>query len=236
MRGRRVVVTRTAEQSIELVHLLRARGAEPVVVPLLAVQPEPTAVEHLRSLDPARFDWLVVSSPNAAEMYLAVHATVPARVAAVGSTTAAVLRAAGHTVALVPHRQRAEGVVAEFPAGVGQVLAVQAFDAEAVLAEGLRAKGWTVTAVRPYRMVTVVASADLAAEVRDADAVMFASGSAARAWVEVFGRTTPPLVVAIGPQTAAAVERAGLTVQVVADDHSLEGMVEALDRHLRCLP
>ena len=65
-----------------------------------------------------------------------------------------------------------------------------------------------------------------------ADAVLFASGSAARAWVDVFGDTTPPIVVAMGPRTAAAVTDAGLKVSLVAADHSLPGMVASLEQHL----
>ena len=50
--------------------------------------------------------------------------------------------------------------------------------------------------------------------------------------VAVFGDTTPPLVVAIGPETAAAAEQVGLKVALVAADHSLSGLVAALERHL----
>ena len=58
--------------------------------------------------------------------------------------------------------------------------------------------------------------------------MLFASGSAARAWVDVFGTTTPPVVVAIGPQTAAHARAAGIDVTVVAGDHSVVGLGDAL--------
>jgi len=65
-----------------------------------------------------------------------------------------------------------------------------------------------------------------------ADAVLFASGSAARAWVRVFGDAAPPIVAVIGPQTAVVSEQVGLKVDLVATDHSLHGLVDALERHL----
>jgi len=65
-----------------------------------------------------------------------------------------------------------------------------------------------------------------------ADAVLFASGSAARAWAAVFGDAAPPVSVAIGPNTAAAAAAAGLKISLVAADHSLSGMVAALERYL----
>ncbi|MFZ2442157.1 MAG: hypothetical protein WAW51_07335, partial [Ilumatobacteraceae bacterium] len=61
--GRRVVVTRAAEQADELVTLLQAAGAVPVVVPLIEIVADPTATAELAALGPTRFEWLVVSSP-----------------------------------------------------------------------------------------------------------------------------------------------------------------------------
>ena len=110
------------------------------------------------------------------------------------------------------------------------MLVVQAVDGEAVLAAGLSAKGWTVTVVRPYHSAPAVPGPAEQRAARAADAVLFASGSAARAWVAVFGTVAPPVVVAIGPQTAAGVTTAGLKVTAVAADHSLHGLVDALSR------
>lgn len=227
--GRRVVVTRAAEQADALAELLRAAGAEPVVVPLVEVVPEPAGVADLAALDPAGFDWLVVTSPNAAQAYTEVHGQAPLGVAAVGATTAAALAAAGHPAGLVPVRQLAAGLIDEFPAGTGRALVVQAVEGEAVLAEGLAAKGWQVTVVRPYRSAPRVPTPTERAAAASADAVLFASGSAARAWVALFGPVAPPVVVVIGPQTAAAVERAGLKVSSIAADHSLAGLIRALE-------
>jgi uroporphyrinogen-III synthase len=227
--GRRVVVTRAAEQADALADLVRAAGAEAVVVPLVEIVAEPAGVAALAALDPDSFEWLVVTSPNAARAYAAVHASAPVHVAAVGAATAAALAEAGHPAGLVPAHQRAQGLVDEFPAGAGRVLVVQAVEGEAVLADGLTAKGWAVTVVRPY---VSVARRPRPAEVvaaTTADAVLFASGSAARAWVAAFGPVAPPEVVAIGPQTAAAVERAGLKVSSIAADHSLAGLIRALE-------
>ena len=230
--GRRVVVTRAAEQAGELVALLEGVGAIAVVVPLVEIVAEPAAVDALAALNPAAFDWLVVSSPNGARAYLAAHSSAPLNVAAVGSTTAAALSSGGLPVTLVPIDQRAEGLLAVFPAGSGRVLLVQAVDAQPTMGAGLVRSGWQVTVISPYRSAPARPSAGQQLAVLSADAVLFTSGSAARAWVAVFGQTTPPIVVAIGPQTAAAVEQAGLKVSLVAADHSLSGLVAALGSHL----
>ena len=124
LQGRRVAVTRAAEQAGALVELLVAHGAVPIVVPLTEIVPDASGVAELTALDPAAFDWLVVTSPNAADAYNTVHQSAPARVAAVGAVTAAALEAVGVAVTLVPTRQRAEGGVPVRPrvgaAGAGR--------------------------------------------------------------------------------------------------------------------
>jgi len=231
--GRRVVVTRASEQADQLAELLTAAGATPVAAPLIDIVAEPDGAAALRALDPTAFDWLVVTSPNGAHHFRrAQPAAAPPAIAAVGATTAAALATAGLTATLVPAQQRATGLLAEFPAGTGRVLLVQAVDAEPTLAAGLTELGWQVTVNTPYRSVPARPSAAQQQAALSADAVLFASGSAARAWVAVFGVHAPALVVAIGPQTAVATEQAGLKVAVVAADHSVVGMIEALERHL----
>lgn len=230
--GRRVVVTRAAEQAGDLVALLERVGATAVVVPLVEIVRESAAVDALAALNPAEFDWLVVTSPNGARAYLAMHSSAPLNVAAVGATTAAALGAGGLNVTLVPGDQSADGLLAVFPSGNGRVLLVQAVDAQPTMAAGLRRSGWNVTGISPYRSAPAHLTAGQQLAAMSADAVLFTSGSAARAWVGVFGQTTPPIVVAIGPQTALAVEQAGLKVSLVAADHSLPGLVAALGSHL----
>lgn len=235
--GRRVVVTRALEQADELATLLQQVGAVPVVVPLIEIVSEPVAAAELAGTDLGGFDWLIVTSPNgAAHVVEAQAGRARARqVAAVGTSTADVLRAGGIDVALVPTVQSAAGLLAEFPSpgsAARKILLVQAANAEAVLADGLRALGATVTVIAPFRTVAARVTAGQQLAALSADAVLFASGSAARAWADVFGDASPPIVVAIGPQTAAAVTDAGLKVSIIAADHSMSGMVLALESHL----
>ncbi|MEQ1873590.1 MAG: uroporphyrinogen-III synthase [Ilumatobacteraceae bacterium] len=233
LNGRRVVVTRALEQADELATLLQQFGAVPVVIPLIEIATEPAGAANLASVNMADFDWLIITSPNGAAHVVDAHAgrAGATQVAAVGKSTADVLRAGGIKVALVPAVQSAAGLLAEF-SEVGRILVVQAANADDSLADGLRAHGSVVTVVAPYRTVPARVTAGQQLAALSADAVLFASGSAARAWADVFGDSAPPLVVAIGPKTAAAVTDAGLKVSVVAADHSLSGMVLALESHL----
>jgi uroporphyrinogen-III synthase len=230
--GRRIVVTRAADQAGALVELINERGGDPVVVPLVAVVPVASGLAELRRWSPREAEWLVVTSPNAAEAYRSVHDGAPAHVAAVGMSTAAALRVRGIEVDLVPDTQRAVALAHAMrdASPPSSALVVQSTDATPDLVDTLRAAGWSVTAIGTHRPVPVQPTGVMRREALSADAVLFASGSAARAWVAVFGTETPDVVVAMGPQTADAASDAGLTVTAVADDSSLVGLVHALER------
>ena len=232
LEGRRVVVTRAAEQAEPLAARLRAVGAEPVIVALIEIV-APTdggaglaeALGHL-----ADYDWLVVTSPNGAARVRGALAALPAgtrrpRLAAVGTATASAL---GAPADLVPTEQIADVLVAEFPSGMGSVLVAQAEGAGPEVGAGLAAKGWNVDVVAAYRTVLLVPSSGVLLQVLSADAVLFASGSAVRAWIRVFGTQTPPVAVAIGPSTAQVAADLGLKIDAVAADHSLDGLVGEL--------
>jgi len=241
--GRRVVITRAADQAAELVDVLRALGAEPIVVPLIQiVEPADGGSALDQALDRlGEYEWLVVTSPNGARRVgaaLAGRGSVRPRIAAVGAATAAALTAslAGALpgsptgVDLTSRRQIAEGLVDAFPTGdgTGRVLLAQAEAARPIMAVGLRAKGWQVETVVAYRTLPARPSADDLIQVMAADAVLFASGSAVRSWMLVFGPSTPPVVIAIGPETASIAANFGFKVGAVAADHSVGGMVTSL--------
>jgi uroporphyrinogen-III synthase len=237
LRGRRVLVTR--ERPGELAAMLEARGAEVVHLPLIAVVEPVDGGAGLRDalahLD--RFDWLMVTSAAGAERVGRATAASPqVRLACVGTATAAALRvASGRTVDLVPTVQRADQLADEFiarVAGPQRVLIAQADRAASTLSSTLRHAGHDVVEVVAYRTIDVQPDADALAVIDDADAVAFASGSAVESWCRAVGGRRPPIVVAIGPATAATAARLGLGVTSVAGEHSLEGLVDELERHL----
>jgi uroporphyrinogen III methyltransferase/synthase len=239
--GRRIVVTRAREQASELVARLAALGAATIEVPAIAVR-DPAdggaalaaAVDRLAAGD---FGWLVVTSPNGARRVLAAlrasgrdaRALGGVRLAAIGPGTADVLDAANLVADLVPPRFVAESLVEAFPEGSGRVLLARAAVARDVLPEGLAAKGWAVDVVEAYRTEPVALDAARAAALAGAEVVTFTSSSTVTNFLAAAGRdAVPPVVAAIGPVTAATVRAAGLTVDVEAGVHTIDGLVEAL--------
>ena len=228
--GRTVVITRAADQADDTSHLVAEFGGTPVIVPLIEIVDDPVGRAELASLNLADVDWIGVTSPNGARRVspLAIAASPTPRIAAIGSATAEILPRCD----LIAETQSARGLLKVFPPGTGRIVVVQGIDAERTLVDGLFELGWDTHSIKPFRAQPARVSAERRHAALAADVVLFASGSAARAWVEVIGRTTPPVVVAIGPQTAAVAERAGLKVSTTSADHTMYGMLVCLELYL----
>ena len=227
--GRRVVVTRPRHQQVELTQMLVAAGADVVGLPLIEIVEVRDGVHDLRSelADADAVAWLVVSSPNGARVVAALHEEGCAMppVAAIGDSTA---EAIGHAVDFVSRRANAASLVEEFPSGDGRVIVVQGERADATLVDGLTAKGWRVTRCDVYRTVDTEPSSEELESAASADAIVFASGSAAENWVRLVGAGFAGVVVVIGPVTKTAAEAAGLRVDAMAAEPSVEGLVAVL--------
>jgi uroporphyrinogen-III synthase len=232
--GRRVVTTRDVPGRLD--ETLRELGAEVVHVPLIEIAEAPdggaSLAEALASIHD--FDWVVVTSRHGAER-VADAVPTEVRTAAVGTATAEVLaQRSGRPVDLVPVLQRATGLVEAFaersdvPHDGWNILVAQADRAEPTLVDGLRSLGHTVEVRTAYSTRLRTPSAAEIELALSADAVAFASGSAAEAWAATIGRRTPPVVCVIGPTTARAARLHGLEVTVEATDHSVEGLANSV--------
>jgi uroporphyrinogen-III synthase len=203
----RVVVTRPPDQAEPLVERLEQQGHEVRVCPLIEI--EPVGPEQV---DLSGYDWVVVTSANAARELGRRAAGKAARVAAIGPGTAAAL---SEQPDLVPAVSTQEGPLAELPRPAGRVLFAGAEGARKLLVEELDADF-----VPLYRTKELVPD-----EFPEADVVVLASPSAARAFAAI-GRRVP--AVSIGPETTAAAERAGVEILREARTHDLEGLVSAV--------
>lgn len=234
--GRRVVTTRDHRGRLDA--LLAAAGADVIHVPLISVEPSTDGrlARALEALD--QFDWLVVTSRHGAAQVGAAAAAHPrVRLAAVGAATAAALeRAAGRVVDVVPERQTAADLVTALSGRSGRVLVAQADRADDTVESGLVGVGFDVEAVTAYRTTLRSPTWRERAAIRATDGVAFASGSAVEAWNDAMGPTTPPVAVAIGPTTAAVAERVGLQITHVAAVHDVAGLAAAMADALDARP
>jgi hydroxymethylbilane synthase len=243
----RVLVTRAADQRAALDLALVDRGLVPVDVPAIAIEAAADglgpALGRLSS-----FDWVVVTSANAARAVRAAAAEsgVPlngdARWAAVGVATARSLRAAGVTVALRPARGSGADLAAALPLGSADRVLVPRSDlADDVLIEALEARGAAVEAVVAYRTVEAPPSSSepLAAALdRSPGAVILTSGSTARGLLalgERLGRAGEVLAIpaiCIGASTAAEAARLGYRIAATASGQGVAAIADAAAGYL----
>lgn len=202
----RVLLTRPAGRNEQLAELLRAAGHEPVVEPLIALEPLGDDPVEL-----AGYDWLVVTSVTGAEEVRRRGRGQAKRVAAIGQATAEALGGAD----VVAEVSTQEGLLDALPRPAGRVLFAGAEGARRLLVEELGADF-----VPLYRTVELRPDG-----LPDADVAILASPSATRALAAL--RTDLPAV-SMGPETTKAAEQEGIRVVAEASTHDLDGLVEAL--------
>jgi uroporphyrinogen-III synthase len=248
--GRRILVTRRAEQASALVERLTELGAEVVAVPAIAiVTPEDTVPLDTALARILRYDWLVFTSGNAVRAVADRLETLgrPAalgslRVACVGPATSHVVgeRFRDHAVVLQPTSDfRGEGLLAAF-AEHGWLESCRCLlplgdRARDVVATGLTSHGAHVDAVVAYRTVVPPGFAEALAAARRQriDLALFASPSAVENFAGAAAEAVGGWPVAVmGPVTEAAARAAGLAVIDVARPSTIEGLIAAT---LRCL-
>jgi uroporphyrinogen III methyltransferase/synthase len=241
--GKRVLVTRPAHQAGNFATRLWEAGAEPIVAPTIAIgppsdpQPARDAVAQVRD-----YAWVAFTSRNGVDAFFDrlgelgrdARAFGDVKIAAIGPKTAEALAARGIRVDLVPPEYRNEAVAAELLAhtAVGdRLLVFRAEEAREVLPQTLRDFGRVVDVVAAYA-TRPVDDPELAAKAERADIVTFTSSSTVGGFVHNVPHAAHLLagkiVAAIGPITAQTARDAGIRVDVVAAEFTVEGLVRAL--------
>jgi uroporphyrinogen III methyltransferase/synthase len=243
--GLTVLVPRARDQAGSFSRLLRERGAEPLEVPTIAIR-QLSSTERLDAavgrLVAGDYAWLVLTSVNGvaalrARMEALGHrGPAPATlVAAVGPATEAAMREWGLAPDLVPPVATTVALGEAFPEGGGAVLLARADIANPELAEILRAKGYVPDDVVAYRTVPLDRLEDEARRRLDGgevDWLAFTASSTVEGFARAYGAPPPSRVrvAAIGPVTAAAARAAGMRVDATAVEHTIPGLVAAIER------
>ncbi|MFN3337594.1 MAG: uroporphyrinogen-III synthase, partial [Thermomicrobium sp.] len=246
--GRRVLILRPHGQERDLVERLHAVQAVPIVAPAIRIVP-PDDWEPLdRALvELERFDWVVFTSVNGVRAVVdrlgmlgrSVAVLQAVKVAAIGPGTARELTARGVTPSLVPRNYIAEAVAEELIAqGVGgaRILLPRAAEARDVLPRALAEAGANVVVVPAYRTQYLPLPDRVRHDLIDGriDWVLLTSSSTVRSLVAAVGDfanvSSRVRVAAIGPVTAATARELHVRVDVIAERHTVDGLVEAIVR------
>jgi uroporphyrinogen III methyltransferase/synthase len=243
--GRTIVTTRAVGQGEDFGRRLRDMGARVVPIPAIEIRPpaDPQPLDAaIRRLD--QYDWLILTSANAADLFFDRAGPVErVRIAVVGAQTARCVERHGRSVDVVPPDFRGESLLDEFPADLTglSILLPRAEVADETLPETLRRRGARVDIVTAYR--TVIPE-DGRSELRRMlsggaiDCITFTSGSTVRNVVTMLGEDASRLlattvVAVIGPVTRRDAEAAGLDVRIQPSNATTSDLAEAIARYFQ---
>ena len=249
--GKRVLVTRSRTQASRLIELLAGLGAEPIELPSIEIGP----LDDYSELDQALAEtagvagrWMIFASVNSVEyawerlraLGKDARHFAGATVGAIGPATARALRERGIEPDFIPKRSVSEEVIGELSeldwSGRLALLPGSAIGRDA-LATGLAALGADVRRVPAYRNLRPegIEERARAAFERGIDVVTFTSSSTVRNLIDILGDDRHLLegsaIACIGPITAATAEEMGLSVDIIAAEHNVEGLADALAGH-----
>lgn len=246
--GQRILVTRARSQASDLVAKIQAFGGEVYAFPVITI----TDPESWAPVDQAigrleAYRWLVITSTNGAERFMdrlaacgrGPEALSHLKVAAVGKATARALERLGCTPDLMPAQFRGTALVEALGpllAPGDRVLMTRGDLADPAPAASLRAIGAVVDDLVIYR--TLLEGGDVAElkQMLQSGAISYAtftSGSTVRNLLARLGDVhwlDGVRIAVIGPETRKAAEAAGLKVDVIAGEATIDELVAAIAR------
>ena len=252
--GQSVVVTRTREQASQLSRQLQERGADVLEIPTIKIAPPSDfnpLIEAISGI--GEYNWIVFTSPNGVSAFFEyffkayddIRCLGMLRIAAVGPATAARLKELHVRVDAMPEEyvaSKVAGAIAKVDELENlKILCMRAQVANPDLVLELELKGAIVDDVACYQTVTETedrngAAARLTEE--GADWITFTSASTVEQFHARFDlpklRAQFPAMktLTIGPETSKALAALGITPDLEAKPHTIDGIVGTLARHL----
>lgn len=252
--GRRIVLTRNKEQSVELRGKIEALGGEVLELPLIKVSPycDPKALDEIFS-EIGSYEWIVFTSRNGVRHFFDfffkrfkdIRCIGGLRVACVGEGTAAEVEKYHLEVDFVPKEAVAEslalGLIEYQNLDNIKMLVVTGNLNRDVLVETLEIKGRAIVdtlKVYETELEDLRDSEDVKNfRQKGADVIVFASSSAVDSFVkqakelQLGSKAKKPLTCSIGPITSKTMQGVGIYVDMEAKEHTVDGIVASLLEH-----
>ena len=245
--GKNILITRAQSQASKLSEKLARLGANCIESPAIKIV-EPTdnystvdaAIDRIKS-----YDYLIFTSENGVNKFFnrlklkncdsrSLH---NAKIAAIGSKTAQTLSNYGLIADFVPTEFKAEALVELLKDKVDnkKILIPRAEEAREILPDELKAHGANVDIAAVYKTISAVENK---IDLDDIDLVTFTSSSTVKNLlksvdVEALKRIK---TAAIGPVTAATLKEFGITADIVANEYTIDGLVNAISEYYQIQP
>lgn len=235
--GRKILLTRGAEDSADWADVLAGEGASPIVFPCIATEPfdDPQLAAAIAEAI-QKAEWIIFTSRRGVDALAALFGTdlpTSVKIAAVGKATAESCVARFGNVHHIGGGT-AESLGAELAndpsirAGAHCLLALAA-NAGRLLERLLSGAGASVARYHVYRVVPIEPSGSKRSlSALDCDTVILASPSAVTGFDNQVNVDTAAQFVTIGPSTSAAVRALDWNVAAEAKEPSLSGIIESM--------
>jgi uroporphyrinogen III methyltransferase/synthase len=250
--GKRILTVGALQQITQIGQLLRGCGAIPIELPVSEIElaPTPSGIDHA-ILNLKDYQWLIFTSVHGVDAFFQLllaqnrdaRGLSHLRIGVIGPTTAKALEKRGLRADYIPPKYTIKSFLAELKnkdiAG-SRVLLPRSDTAGKKLALGLARLGTEVHEVVAYRTIPHSGAISEGREMLlsgEIDVVAFTSPSTlanvAPALHDERGKINSWLAACIGPKTATAASEAGLRVDIVAREHTIPGLVEAIEGYFQ---
>ncbi|CAL5006436.1 unnamed protein product [Urochloa decumbens] len=242
-----VVVTRERGKSAKLIAALEKHNIQSLELPLIEHVDGPDTDRLPDVLRNDKFDWIIITSPEAAAVFLKgwmAAGSPKVRVAVVGAGTARVFDEVSQLdhqsleVAFSPSKAMGKILASELPRGSESTCKVL-YPASAKASheiQGLSDRGFYVTRLNTYTTVPVEDVEPLTLKLAiSAPVVAVASPSALKAWLKLISKANnwDNSIACIGETTGSAAKKLGLKSVYYPTTPGLEGWVESILEALR---
>jgi uroporphyrinogen III methyltransferase/synthase len=247
--GQSIVLTRDAKGNADFAARVIERGANPIDFPTIELKPLTETNAFLTALTKiTAYQWIAFTSANGVKFFFDAlkilnkdgRVFAGSKIAAIGTETAAALRTFGIIADLVPEtftsQALGKALIVSASLKGKQVLLLRSRMASKELPDMLEEAGAQVDDVAVYEVVKVKTHPEaLLADIKEnkVDWLTFASPSAAESFFEQIHadvvNSSRAKVASIGPVTSEKLKALGLRVDVEASEHTLDGLVSAIE-------
>jgi uroporphyrinogen III methyltransferase/synthase len=249
--GRSIVVTRDIPGNADFAGKIVRRGGNPLEFETIRIKPLTESNDFLRALEQIRqYDWVIFTSGNGVTTFfdaldnMGKDARVfgSAKIAAIGGSTAGRLSGYSIKADFVPGiftgRELGKQLIGFTNLQNKKILLLRSQLASNELAEILAGAGAGVDDVAVYTAIAAKSeSAWMAEEISEGtiDWLTFASPSSVDGFFEQIGseavNSGNVKVASIGPVTSERLKELGVVVDVTAEEHTLDGLLDVIEEY-----
>ena len=249
--GKKILVTRTRQQASSLTQKIEELGGEAIEFPTIEIV-HPNSFDDIDGAlgEIEKYQWIIFTSVNGVNSFFQrmkkldfdIRLLHHARLCAIGPVTAKTLEDMGFNIEYVPEvfkaEELAEGLKNKIAKG-DRVLLPRADIAREILVDELNKLGAEVDNIHVYKTIIPEQSSDQLQKnlENNIDVITFTSSSTVNNFIEILGKDNLAQLsgiklAAIGPVTEETAHKAGLKIDILAEDYTIDGLVSAIVEHV----